>query len=71
MDLFLTNMQLFTSQEEIDVMQNFSKSDEETNSSTSWYILGTWGWVHFQLILILGWTIPLNMNSKFLNRSTL
>ncbi len=38
MDLFLTNMQLFTSQEEIDVMQNFSKSDEETNSSTSWYM---------------------------------
>ncbi len=28
-----------------DVMLHFSKSDEETNSSTSWM---TWGWEHFQ-----------------------
>ncbi len=32
-----------------DVMLNFSKSDEETNSSTSWM---DWGWGHFQLIII-------------------
>ncbi len=28
-----------------DVTLHFSKSDEETNSSTSWM---AWGWVHFQ-----------------------
>ncbi len=28
-----------------DIMLHFSKSDEETNSSTSWM---AWGWVHFQ-----------------------
>ncbi len=31
-------------------------SDEETNSSTFWM---AWGWVHFQLIFMFGWTIPL------------
>ncbi len=30
-----------------DVMLHFSKSDEETNSSTSWM---TWGWVNFKQI---------------------
>ncbi len=39
-----------------DAMMHFSKSDEETNSSTSWM---TWGWVRFQDILISGSTIPL------------
>ncbi len=38
------------------VMLHFSKSDEETNSSTSWM---AWWWVHFQQIFIFGWTIPL------------
>ncbi len=32
---------------ESDVMLHFSKSDEETNSSTPWM---AWGWVHFQQI---------------------
>ncbi len=32
-----------------DIMLHFSKSDEETNSSTSWM---AWGWVHFQPILV-------------------
>ncbi len=35
---------------------HFSKSAKETNSSTSWM---AWGWAHFQLIFIFGWTIPL------------
>ncbi len=39
-----------------DAMLHFSKSDEETNSSTSWI---AWGWAHFHLISIFGWTIPL------------
>ncbi len=39
-----------------DAMLHFSKSDEETNSSTSWM---TWGWVHFQHIFTFGWTILL------------
>ncbi len=39
-----------------DVMLHFSKSDEETNSSTSWKV---WGWVQFQRILIFGWTSPM------------
>ncbi len=37
-----------------DAMLHFSKSDEETNSSTSRM---TRGWAHFQLIFIFGWTI--------------
>ncbi len=37
-------------------MLHFSKSDEETNSSTSWMI---WKWAHFQSIFIFGWTGPL------------
>ena len=41
-----------------DVMLHFSKSDEETNSSTSWM---TCGWGHYQQIYIFGWTIPLNI----------
>ncbi len=40
-----------------DVMLHFSKSDEETNSSTSWM---TWGWEKFQQIKIFGWTVLLN-----------
>ncbi len=36
-----------------DVMLHFSKSDEETNSSTSWM---AWEWIHFQQIFISGWT---------------
>ncbi len=39
-----------------DAETHFSKSDEETNSSSSRM---TWGWVHFQHIVIFGWTIPL------------
>ncbi len=37
-----------------DAMLHFSKSDEETNSSTSWM---AWGWV-----FIFGWTIPLRFS---------
>ncbi len=37
-------------------MTHFSKSDEETNSSTSWM---DWGWAHFQQIFIFDCTIPL------------
>ncbi len=40
-----------------DAMLHFSKSDEETNSSTSWM---AWKRLHFQQIFILGWTVPLN-----------
>ncbi len=40
-----------------DGMLHFSKSDEETNSSTSWMI---WGRGHFQLIFILGWSISIS-----------
>ncbi len=39
-----------------DVMLDFSKSDEETNSSLSWM---PWGWVHFQRNNIFGWNIAL------------
>ncbi len=39
----------------IDVMLHFSKSDEETNS-TSWL---AWRWVNFQQNFNFGWTIPL------------
>ncbi len=40
-----------------DGMLNFSKSDEETNSSTSWMDRG---WANFKIrIFIYGWTIPL------------
>ncbi len=39
-----------------DAMLHFSKSDEETNSSTSWMI---WGWAHFQQMFFFGWTTPL------------
>ncbi len=39
-----------------DVMLHFYKSDEETNSSTSWMV---WGWLHFQQNVIFGWTIHL------------
>ncbi len=41
-----------------DAMLHFSKSDEETNSSTSWM---AWGWVHFQHIFIFSWAIPLTI----------
>ncbi len=44
-----------------DGMLHFSKSDEETNSSTSWM---TWGWAHFQQMFIFGWTIPFCFSSK-------
>ncbi len=39
-----------------DAETHFSKSDEETNSSTSWM---AWGCVHLQQIFIFGWTAPL------------
>ncbi len=43
-------------------MLHFSKrSDEETNSSTTWM---AWGRVNFQQNVILAWTIPLSSNSK-------
>ncbi len=45
-----------------DEMLHFSKSDEETNSSTFWM---AWEWVHFQQILIFGWTIPLTSMKHF------
>ncbi len=38
-----------------DAVTHFSKSDEETNSSTSWL---AWGWGCFQQIFIFGWTTP-------------
>ncbi len=41
-----------------DAMLHFSKSNEETNSSTSWMPL-----VNFQLIFIFGWSIPLRLCS--------
>ncbi len=40
---------------------SFSKSDEETNSSTSWL---AWEWVSFQQIVIFGWTTPLIEHSS-------
>ncbi len=46
-----------------DAVTHFSKSDEETNSSSSWM---DWGWVYFQLIFIFGWTIPLMAQIKSL-----
>ncbi len=46
-----------------DAMLHFSKSDEETNSSTYWM---AWGWVYFQLIFIFGWTITLMAQIKSL-----
>ncbi len=47
-----------------DAETHFYKSDEETNSSTSWM---AWGWVHFQWILIFGWTIPLFLSDYFIS----
>ncbi len=44
-----------------DAMLHFSKSDEETNSSTSWMI---WRWSHFQQSFIFGWTFPLNFHTQ-------
>ncbi len=44
-----------------DAMLHFSKSDEETNSSTSWMI---WGWVNINQIFIFGWTISLNWRER-------
>ncbi len=41
-----------------DAMLQFSKSDEEKNSSTSWV---TRGCAHFQQTFIFGWTIPLTL----------
>ncbi len=41
-----------------DAMLHFYKSDEETNSSTSWMV---WGWLHFQQNVIFGWTIHLRI----------
>ncbi len=94
MDLFLTNMQLFTSQDvnwwtgvvwiTCGLLWCFYQmfglsfwrhpltskwcnaiifqihSYEETNSSTSWI---AYGWIHFQQIVILGWTVPLNVKT--------
>ncbi len=39
------------------VMLHFSKSDEETNSSTSWM---AWGWVNVHF----GWTFPLTSSCR-------
>ncbi len=36
------------------LLRHFSKSDEETNSSTSWM---DWWWGHFQPIFIFVWTV--------------
>ncbi len=36
-----------------DAVIHFSKSDEETNSSSSWM---AWGWAHFQQMFIFKWT---------------
>ncbi len=44
---------------------HFCKSDKETNSTISWM---TWGWLHFQQILIFGWTVPLNESSTQTSR---
>ncbi len=44
-----------------DVILYLSKSDEETNSSTSWM---TWGWAPFQQTFIFRCTIPLSRNIK-------
>ncbi len=46
-----------------DAVLHISKSDEETNSSTSWIILR---WEYFQLIFIFRWTIPLMAQIKSL-----
>ncbi len=96
MDLFLTNMQLFTSQDlnwwtgvvwiTCGLLWCFYQmfglsfwrhpltskwcnaiifqihSYEETNSSTSWI---AYGWIHFQQIVILGWTVPLKCQNAF------
>ncbi len=40
-----------------DVMTHFSKSDEETNSSTSWM---AWVGAHFQHMFIFDWTVSLS-----------
>ncbi len=45
-----------------DAMLHFSKSDEETNSSTSRV---AWGWAHSQQIFIFGWTIPIIVNTQY------
>ncbi len=46
-----------------DVMLHFSKSVpmKKKKSSTSWL---AWGWEHFQLIFIFGWTIPFIFNQE-------
>ncbi len=41
-----------------DAETHFSKSDEETNSSTSRM---AWVWAHFQHIFIFGWTVSLSI----------
>ncbi len=49
-----------------DVMLHFSKSDEETNSSTSRM---AWGWVKFHQMFIFEWTIPWNSELRLNNFS--
>ncbi len=54
------------------VMLHFSKSNEETNSSTSWMTWGR-GWAHFQQMFIFGWTpllihVTLHTHSSFKTR---
>ncbi len=44
--------------EQVMLYYYFSKSDKETNSSTSWII---WRWVNFQEIFFYGWTISLRL----------
>ncbi len=49
-----------------DVMLHFSRSDEETNSSTSRM---AWGWVKFHQMFIFEWTIPWNSELRLNNFS--
>ncbi len=48
-------------------MLHFSKSDEESNSSTSWM---AWGWGHFQQIFSFGWTVFLRIRNKLVISDT-
>ncbi len=43
-----------------DVMLHFSKSDEETNSSTSWL---AWGWAHFHFLNDLTYFFKSSLNA--------
>ncbi len=49
-----------------DAMLHFSKSDEETNSSTSWM---AWEWAHFQKMFIFGHCFKASVYKHFVNSS--